>query len=103
MEHTETGPRKAQSSSADLEGPNTPDPLHSYLVGQGDRAHVEMKKSNELIQKLPAAGIRDLHTTPQSLQRETKQFLWLFSEARISIQVVFGTCHRPLRSLPSWA
>lgn len=63
--------RPGPAVSADVEGPNAPGPLHPYLIGHGDRAHVEMKKSNELIQKLPAAGIRELHTTPQSLQRET--------------------------------
>lgn len=66
-------------SNADFEGPNTPGNLHVYLVGQRDRAHVEMKESNELIQKLPAADIRELHATAQSLQREsTKTVLVAF-------------------------
>lgn len=58
-------------SNADFEGLNIPGNLYFYLVGQRDRAHVEMKESNELIQKLPAADIRELHATAQSLHRES--------------------------------
>lgn len=63
--------RKPGPSNADFEGPNVPGNLHLYLVGQRDRTHVEMKESNELLQKLPAADIRELHATAQSLQRES--------------------------------
>ena len=59
--------RRPGPSNADFEGPNTPGNLHFYLVGQRDGTHVEMKESNELIQKLPAADIRELHATAQSL------------------------------------
>lgn len=45
--------------------------LPSYLVSHGNRSIVKMKESNQLIQKLLATDIGELHSTAQHLQRRT--------------------------------